>query len=372
LSSSAHITEINEISQFFELEREWNKTLEKSRDNHIFLTWEFMSTYMKHFGKEKQLRILCVEDKNKTIAIAPLRQSRYNLANRFSYNVIEPLAYMHSDYTGIILAEREAECLKLFLNYFFEQDDWDFIYLYDIPRTSIIPELLPKVSKSIPRFELKQGVVCPYLSLPDSMDILMKGLSPNFRYNLRRYMRKLEKNYRKVEFKRYDEFLSVEEAIKIFIELHQNRWKLKGKPGVYYAQQRRDFSIDVAKAFANNGWLALYFLTANDEPMAALYCLEYNQRMYGGLSGFDPGYSHYSVGNLILAKVLGECIQKKIKEFDFMKGGEPYKFRYTTMYRRNSNFRFVNKRLISNLYHWGFRTVKQMRMERILGRFLEF
>lgn len=366
-----NITEINRINQFLELRHEWNKVLEKNRDKNIFLTWEYLSTYWKHFGKEKKLRILCIEDKNEIIAIAPLRQSRYGFSSPLGYEVIEPLGYRGlnpegADYTGLILAEREAECLQLFLNHLVEHDDWDFIYMYDIPRTSMIPDLLPKVSKVIPKFELEKGVRCPYISLPNSIDIFLKGLSRKVRKELRRCMRNLEKDYHRVELKRYDELGSVEKAMKIQFKLNQKRWKSKNMPGTFKTQEVRDFYIDVAKLFADNGWLALYFLTVNDEPIAGLYCFEYNQKMYAAVSGFDPDYSRYSVGNLIFAKLIEKCIERKIEEFDFMKGDEPYKFGWTAKYRRNLGIKFVNKKFTSNLYDWGIKMMKRMKVDKIL------
>lgn len=368
-----NINEINGINQFFELRHKWNRVLERSKDSNPFLTWEFLSTYWKHFGKNKKLRILCIENENKIIAIAPLRQSRYNFAGSLSYNVIEPLALGAADYTGLILAEREADCLKLFLNYLVENDDWDFIYLYDLPGTSIIPELLPKVCETIsPKFEFIEGVVCPYISLPESMNVFIKGLDGKFKKNLRRCTKNLQRDYQRVELKRYDEFSSVEEAMNIYFELHQKRWKLKGKPGVYYAQKNCDFDLDLSKVFANNDWLALYFLTASDEPIAAQYCLEYKEKMYYGLGGFDPDYSKYSVGNIITAKVIERCIAKGIREYDFMKGGESYKFGWSAKYRRNSGIKFVKNRFTSKIFHLGITTTKIMKIDKILGKFLDF
>jgi len=366
------INEISENDEFLESREKWNKVLERSRDNNLYLTWEYLSTYWKHFGKEKKLRILCVEDKNDIIAIAPLRQSRFNFANSLSYDVIEPLGYQGAAYTGFILAEREAECFKLFLNHLVEHDGWDFIHLFDVPETSSIPDLLPEASEVIPTFELLQSVICPYIPIPNSLDIFMKGLSKKLRSNLRRRMRNLKKDYQRVELKAYNEFGSVEEAMKIYHELHQKRWESKDMPGVFSTQKRRDFSIDVAKHFAANGWLALDFLTANDEPIAVEYCHIYKQRMYGGLSGFDPYYSQYSPGHLVFLKVIEKCIQNKIKEYDFLKGATPYKLEWSAKYRRNLNIRFVNKSFTSKLYHWGIGTVRRMKMKKILGKFLHF
>jgi len=371
------IREIGTYSNFLALEERWDDVLQKC-DHSIFSTWEWLRCWWKHFGKEKKLRILCIEDETDIIAIAPLRRSRYGFARPFGYDVIEPLGYRGlmpegADYTGLILAEKEAKCLQLFLNYLAERNDWDFIYLYDVPGTSIIPNLLAKASKTIPlTFELEKGVTCPYISVPNSIDILLKELSSKFRKNLRRCMRNLEKDYHKAELKTYDEFGSVEEAMRIFFDLHQKRWKLEHVPGVFNTQEVRDFYIDVAKFFADNGWLALCFLTANDEPIAAQYCFEFKQKMYYALSGFNPDYSRYSVGNLILMRVIEKCIERKIEEYDLLKGGEHYKFDWTAKYRRNLGIRFVNNKFTSNLLNWGIRTVKQTKMDKLLEKFLNF
>jgi CelD/BcsL family acetyltransferase involved in cellulose biosynthesis len=366
------ITEINGTDQFYELKYTWNKVLERSQDNNPFLTWEYLLTCWKHFGKDKKLRILCVEDNNRIIAIAPLRQSRYRFAHLLGYDVIEPLGYMGADYTGLILAERERDCLKLMLDYLAETNDWDFIYLYDVPGTSIIPDLLPKMSSMIPKFELREGVVCPYISLPNSMDIVLKGISRKFRNNLRRCMRNLEKDFNKVELKSYAQFGSIEEAMNVHFKLNQKRWEPKSMSGVFDTKEICDFFIDVAKIFADNGWLALCFLAINEEPVAGLLCYEYNQKMYAAISGFDPNYSRYSIGNILFVKLIEKCIEKKMKEFDFLKGDESYKFKYSSTIRRNLSFKFMNKRPTSKLYHLGIRTFQKTRADKIFGKFLDF
>jgi hypothetical protein len=328
-----------------------------------------------------------MEDKNRIIAIAPLRQQRYNFgtpsiqkmaepmgerslraASAIGYNVIEPMGYKSTDYTGIILTEREEECLTLLLNYLIENDNWDFIYLFDIPGTSIIPEVILKISEFISAFEMTKGLMCPYISLPDSVEGFKRRLDGRLRKDLRRCKRNLEKDYQRVALKKYDELGSVEEAMNVFFILHQKRWESKGMPGVFNSQKVRDWYLEWAKQFANNGWLALYVLTANDEPIAGELCFEYNGVMHSGLTGFDPDFDRYSVGNLLTNHLIEKCIQKGIKEFDFMKGGEQYKLHWDTKYRRNTNIRIVNRKTGSLLYDMGIKAVKKMKIERILGK----
>ena len=183
-------------------------------------------------------------------------------------------------------------------------------------------------------------------------------------------MRRLKEDYKKIDFRKYDEFGSVKDTMDIFFNLHQKRCRAKNLPGVFASKEIRDFYLEVAQLFASNGWLALYFLTANDEPIAATYSIIYNQKMYFCLGGFDPEYSRYSIGNLMHQKTIEMCIQSKIKEYDFLKGDESYKFRWTRTYSNNLNIKIVNKKFTSCLYHWGIRTVKQKKMDRIFERFL--
>jgi CelD/BcsL family acetyltransferase involved in cellulose biosynthesis len=318
------------------------------------VTWEYLSTYWKHFGQNTKLRILCVKNENEVIAIAPLKQSRIKFAHLFDYEIISPLAFGAADYTGFLFAESKNESSKLILSYLFDRKDWDFIYFYEFPGTPTNLDLFRSMTHTATKFELEQGAVCPYLSLPTSMDVIMQGLSSKFRKNLRRGTNKLMQDHKRVELKRYDEIGSVEKSMNLFFKLHQKRWKLKGQSGTFHVQERRDF------------WLALHFLTAEDNPVAALHGYEFNKKIFDALTGFDPSYYQYSVSNILLQKLIEKCITNRIEEFDFLSGDESYKFSWTKTYRRNLNFKILSGRIESNFYDFAFKTLKKTKIDTIL------
>jgi CelD/BcsL family acetyltransferase involved in cellulose biosynthesis len=233
-------------------------------------------------------------------------------------------------------------------------------------------ELLPKDSGHIPKYQLIPGTICPFISLPESNDSFLHSIDSNLWKNIRRSMRNLEKDYGKAEMIKYDELGSVEKGMDIFFELHQKRWESKLMKGTFRRKEYRDFFTDTANQFANNGWLALYFLTVKDEPIAAQYCIEFGQKMYYVLGGFDTMYYKYSIGDLLTSKVIEYCIKKKIREYDFMRGNEPYKFRWTRQYRRNFGIRFVNSKFTSELYNSGIKLLKQTKLDGILGKYLDY
>ena len=342
------VHKLEDKSQFYVMRNIWENTLNRSVENSIFLTWEKMAPSVNQLNDESFLRILYAIDDNLLVGIAPFRKTRKSLGI-FHYNVIEPVTNGNTDYTGLIITGQERECFYQFLAYLFEQKDWDLFQFPNLPQGSQTIELLKSARQNLPRCRIRKGVMCPYITIPNTKDKLLDGLGSKFRNELWRRLRKLEREHGKVELKNYREFCSLEEAMGILFRLHQKRWGLKGKAGAFHNRQARDIATETARLFEEKNWLRLNFLTVNGKPVAANYDIEYGRRLHGHLCGFDPDYSKYSVGNLLLLKVLETCVEKGISEYDFMQGDEYYKSNWTDKRRQNTNVSFVNNKLHSRI-----------------------
>lgn len=350
---------VKETDDFQDLKETWNILLKCNLlGDNVFLTWEWLSTWWKHFKEGRKPLILLVEDKDEVLAIAPLMLSKYKLPMFGTIKKVEFLGARHSDYNNFIIVKKATQCLRLIISYLMDTiADWDWIELKEIPETTENAnylEALFSYSPSNLKFKKRVCNICPYIKLPNSFDLLIKGLKKNMRQNLNKYLRKLSERHH-VELKRYDEAgFSVKEAMEIFIKLNEKRWALEGRPGSFTSKEPsfRHFHIDVAELFAEKGWLGLYFLTADDEPVSAQYTFEYGHKMFYYLAGFDPQYAEYSVGNLIIRFLLERCITRGFKEYDMMRGDEPYKLLWTHTVRRNFEIKYVRERWHSRSFEW--------------------
>lgn len=340
------------------LKETWNSLLKNNLlGDNIFLTWEWISTWWKHFVKERKPLVLLVSDENEFLGIAPLMLSKYKLPGFGSIEKVEFLGVRQSDYNNFIIIKKERECLRLVTEYLTSSvEHWDWVELKEIPETAKNPSYPEKLFRDISsslRFRIRVCNICPYIPLPSTFDQLINGLSKNMRQNLNKYQRRIKENYH-VELKRYDEAgLSVKEAMERFITLHEKRWTLKGLPGAFKNNDAfRNFHMEIAECFADRGWLGLYFLMLDGEPVSAQYTFEYGQKMYYYLAGFDPEYSDYSVGNLTTSYLLERCTRKGFREYDMMRGIEPYKVWWTQTYKRNFEIRLVREGLLRNFYDW--------------------
>ncbi len=347
------MNEIADFSDFEDLCSIWNQFLQKSKDNDIFSTWEWLGCWWKHFGKERKLRILIAEENGEIAGIAPLMLSKYNFLHLGKLSKIEFIGSPASDYNSFILVKDAKECLKLFLNRLIEFSNWDLLELRDIREESMSAKTLYGIcDKQFSRLKIKVGASCPYIDLPDSIEVFVDCLSRNMRRNLRKRMRKLRKKY-KVEVISQRDFNSVEEAMQMFFSLHQKRWSSKGKLGAFASKAFRAFHLELSKTFDGKGWLALYFLTIDDEPIAAVYSFDYNHKKYGYLTGFDPEFGRYGVGNLLKNYVVEECIKNGFKEYDLTRDFEPYKAEWATGVRTNYVARMTSKGFFAKTYNWA-------------------
>jgi hypothetical protein len=361
------VIEVNSFNEFYDMRSEWNRFLNGISDNTHFLSWERMAPGVKYLEQGSTLKILCATNGKEILGIAPLRKSNRYLNGHIIYSVIEAISLRAP---GILLAKRKAECLDMFLTHLYGQKDWDFLYFNEVPETFSAVNLLRESSHSIPDFEVKEGDVSPYLTIPNSLDELYRGLSRSFRRDLRHGMRKLQREHGKVEVKDYYEIGSLEETMQIFFDLHQKRWASKGEPGAFKTKRNRNIFLYEARLFSEINCLRLRFLVVNDKPIAVFYGFEHNRVLYVMLSGFDPAYGSYSPFSLLVLKILERCIEEGTKELNFFGGYTSYKFRWCKTYRRNFTFRFVNRKLYSRALNLGIRIARKGNINILLANIL--
>ena len=344
---------IEDFGEFEGLSGIWNNVLQRSHDNDIFSTWEWLWCWWKHFGKSRDLRLMIAEEDGRIVGFAPFMVSSYSFKHLGKLRRVEFVGFPHADYNNFLLMKKEIECVRLFLYGLMEYSDWNLLDLRDIREGSASAESLRKLCDGgDPALKLRDGTLCLYIKLPSSVDDYVKGLSRNMRRNLRKRMRKLRESY-KVGFKTQRDFSSVGKAMEMFFKLHQERWRSRGELGAFSSKDFRNFHTDVAKLFDRKGWLDLHFLTANDEPVAAAYTFDYGSKKYGYLTGFDPEFGRYSVGNLLKMHLVEECVKKGFTEYDLTRGFEPYKADWATGVRKNFVVRLARKGLFAKMYSWA-------------------
>jgi CelD/BcsL family acetyltransferase involved in cellulose biosynthesis len=349
------IEEIGDTVGLKSLGRKWNNILSQSDSNNIFLTWEWVFNWWQVYGNEKELRVLVVKDQQEDIiAIAPLYVHAQKCLKGFSVNEMRFLGTgedVSPDYLDFIIKRGfENEAINALVEYLAVKDGWDVINLTDMLSTSLTVQAIRNVAGDhrlvVHRSE---RAICPYIRLLPDWDKYINSLSHNMRFNIKRRMRNLEKDFRTRYFI-WQDTEGLEYAMGRLSFLHHKRWNQKGTEHSFSSNQYNTFHQAVAREFALKGWLQLSCLELNDEIVAILYDYRYGNKIYYYQGGFDPSLYKYSPGLALRAYVIQKAIKDGIEEIDLLKGGYEHKYKWTEYDRQTIDLTIGKHTLKSRIY----------------------
>jgi CelD/BcsL family acetyltransferase involved in cellulose biosynthesis len=335
MSIEYQIIETN--SQFTELGENWNSLLNESGIASPFLTWEWMYCWWNSYGEKEPTNSLCIvlaKEEDKLIGILPGYIKKWKVFGQFvSTFLFLGSEYESSDYLDVIRKDKDDDLVENLFKFLISEKEVDQITLYNILEDQTILDAIDKLAKQIDaQTVVKQHRICPYLPLSGDWDSFVSGLSKNQRYNLRRRTRKLlEEFYAKLDI--LEDPGELEIAMDELFRLHEDRFKTKQDKSIFRADLRKNFHKKVSGYFLEKNILRLFRLFVNNKTIASLYCFEFANKLFYFQFGMDPEWAKYSPGVVIMGQSIKYAIDKELDLFDFMRGEEDYKFKWTDKIR---------------------------------------
>ena len=164
------------------------------------------------------------------------------------------------------------------------------------------------------------------LELPESWDEYLEGLSGKDRHELRRKMRRLERELPGTTVRSHAAPRRLGRGHDAeFLTLH--RLSKVGK--ARFMDERMEALLPGRHARPRRGGLgAAVVPRVEGAAVASFLCLEYAGCVGLYNSGFDPAHAKLAPGIVLLAHVIRDAIERGVPVFDFLRGEEPYKYAF--------------------------------------------
>ncbi|MDY6843699.1 MAG: GNAT family N-acetyltransferase, partial [Thermodesulfobacteriota bacterium] len=305
------------------LTEKWSQLLRESASSTICSTWQWQSIWWNQFGHGKELLVLAFYHGEKLIGLVPLFIQEVDGIKKMEF-LGDASICDHMDVIAARGFEEEVYAATIdFLNK--SQKEWEIVDFNGLPDTSCTYRAFPFLAEASGYLvTLKVEDTSPFIQLPSSWEEYLGSLSQKNRHELRRKMNKAEREGAITLYEVADPS-SLDEAMEIFFRLHKKSNHMKS---LFMINPMESFFQAVARAFLKEGWLRLFFLRFNSEPIAALYCFDYKNGMYVYNSGYDPQYAHISPGIVLFAHCVRTSIEEGKEVFSFLRGNETYKYRF--------------------------------------------
>jgi CelD/BcsL family acetyltransferase involved in cellulose biosynthesis len=330
VTAGTTVETIDSAAAFGELAGAWTALLAASPSGGLFLTWEWLFTWWKHLAGRRRLSILAVRARGELIALAPLAARPHPLPRAVAVPALEFLGTgtVGSDYLDLIVRPgHAAEAIRALAAWAADGDAVVRLAQVHAAGASVWG-LAAELGRRDWSVRSARTSVCPFVDLAGhTWESYLETLGPAHRYNVRRRLRQLEGRGR-LTFQRVETEAERAPALRELVALHQLRWRPRGGSCAFASPALVDFHEELSRLALARGWLRLYTLRLDDQPLAAVYGFRYRDTFCFYQSGFDPRHARTSVGLVAVGLSIKAAIDEGATEYDFLHGDEAYKFQW--------------------------------------------
>ena len=324
------VQRIEDPAAFQALREEWDELLAASLADSFFLTWEWLYAWWTHLAGDRRLFLLVARQGGRLVAIAPLSLRARRVAGVVPLRSVEFLGAdrLSSDYLDVIVRRGwEADAIPALARYL--ADARLALELASVRRAGCAAAALSRaLTQRRWRMWETPTAVCPFIDLSEhTWESYLGTLESKPRNDFLRLLKNLTKKF-SVRLEPASSEPQRREFMVHLVRLHNLRWQNLGGSDALHTADLVAFHDEVSRVTLERGWLRLFVLWLDGQPVASLYGFRYGRTFYFVQTGFDPAYGRHAVGLITVGLTIKSAIAEGAEEYDFLRGDEAYKFRW--------------------------------------------
>ncbi|MBU1852903.1 MAG: GNAT family N-acetyltransferase [Candidatus Omnitrophica bacterium] len=343
-----NINRISDYEEFRDCKAMWDDLFVRSGTDNIFLTFEWIDAYIRHFLKKKGLFILKILDDKRLIGIAPLMIRRYGCFG-LPVRVMSFIGTLTSDRMDFIMEGDRKKGIDLVLDYMMDTETkWDIVDLQEITDSTQSTDIINTWLN-----DRKQKNILG----PPKRNFFIDFSGKNGLSCSERFSRRFREKYRRVnnketglnlEFENYrNGKIGVERLFSDICMIEGYSWKGRQRKGIFSKPDSKAFHREIFDRFSKKGWIDISIMKSNGTPIAYKYDYFYSQKLYDYNHSFSETSSHLSPGTMLFLWALKGYAEEGILEFDFLRGEEEWKGMLANNFRVHDRIRIFRNTFYS-------------------------
>jgi CelD/BcsL family acetyltransferase involved in cellulose biosynthesis len=357
------------------LQTPWSELAVRANTTTVFSTWEWQTTWWKHYGADNKPCIIVVREDERVVGIMPLYTRRTSLVPLVPVRELRLIGTggdTSPDYLGPII---DPACEETVAGVLADQlvvamrSRWDVLRLTDVAPGVFLDKLVERLKKAGIHTDPSTRNVIQIVRLPSSWKEYLAKMSGSRRWrigNLRRGMQNKLGGSFQMELTREQ----LPGVIDDLITLHRKRWTSKGEGlGAFRSDAYVSFHREIITRCHEKGWIHLFRIEVGGRTVAILYCYRFKGEVLYFQTGFDPELEDHSLGQVLMGFSIETAITEGASVFDMLKGEHAYKGTWSNDVRHTVNLVSYNQSIpgrLSRLRH-DFGRIKRATLRRVQG-----
>ncbi len=345
------------FAEFSNAEDPWTDLVRSSAYPLPFLSHPWICVWWRHFGQGREFLAPVVRENSKLLAGIPLAIRTVSLmgvpitvAEIVGTGPVPTRGMGLADKADIVVRRDAPEAGKLLTTELAKLLGYvDVLALKGVDGCSPTGEVFPSLTAARHSVSVVSRSVSPYLSLPRRWEEYLHSRSNNFRKQLKKKRRQLSEAGL-VEIARLGPRDDCVAWMAEVVSVDRRSWSARRGTNLYRHPAIKAFFLELVLEMANRGLIDLHLLRLDGRAIAYELCLDLEGRVFSYNSSFDADMGKLSPGTVLTATVIEDACRRGRLEYDLLRGGEDYKFRWTHHNRRESEVIVLSGTLRSRIY----------------------
>ncbi|HEV2008725.1 MAG TPA: GNAT family N-acetyltransferase [Burkholderiales bacterium] len=317
-------------AQFAALEHAWNAVARHTVTPSVFLSHEWFTAAWAWRRLDSTLHTLAARDGERVVGLLPLISVQQPASASRS---LEMLTVPDTQLCDLIAAPGDLDAVaEAFAAALAAQRDWDTLKLdHLMPHGASIRALAPAIARHGLRIDEQDGGRNAFVALNGAWNDYYNGRSRSLKK-----ANNLAANRLKKAGEIRIEWLSAsagdearfERALDTVIDISRRSWKREtgnalDQPGP------QAFIRSLSRAAYAQGWLSLWLIYLDEQPLAMEYQLIYGSEVHALRADFDTQREEISPGSHLFRQLLERLFEHGLGRYYMGRGDNPYKKRWT-------------------------------------------
>jgi CelD/BcsL family acetyltransferase involved in cellulose biosynthesis len=291
------------------LVQEWRRLSAETPGASYFQTPDWVLSWWRTLGDHSVGDVAVVRADNALAGLFALAKTRESLSNKFRISATlasNAGSGLGADHAGWLASDGATDLLV----------DW-------------VRDKRPVLLRGIP-IEVGEALGgrlidvqrCPRVDVEQVPKLMSSKLAKNLRYARRKLADE------KISFDWKPAGAVTPSDLAHLYRLHRLRRLEVGHTPVFENEARKDFHDELLKWSDDVGGTAVVRAIQDDTVVGVLYGFMWRDTFAYYQIGWDPAFRKLSLGSVLVMEAIDACSAHGIKEFDFLRGPEDYKYRF--------------------------------------------
>lgn len=307
------------------LSTDWQRLWSAQPRREVFTSPAWCRAAWQADGSSVDVALVCVRRAGKLVGLLPLRT-----------DPVRFLSGVNADYNDILVDDPEPvaivnAALQAVLHEF-GQAAFD-----NLPEWSTLCRTLPQLPEGLRRqIVVEPGQPCPALRLGSEREALLASMTG--KQSLKRHEKKLAR-HGALRLRHIEDRDAIADRLDDFFSQHVARRALAGGRSLFLEERSRRFYQYLLEQFDPANELRFAALEVDGRPVAYHLGFEVDGRFTWYKPSFDVDYWDCGVGEVLLKRLLEYVRERPVHEFDFTRGDEAFKERFSN--HKGTNVRWT-------------------------------